>query len=109
MGYILDRLIDQCLTIDIKKTKKSTWKLNFKHKWRFKITKFKAEISDLSQPLTTPWGDFAFVEDSPLPEPEVEIIDVDKDDISDDYDGMFDEEYEDDGYESDYEDDDFID
>ena len=53
--------------------------------------------------------DFVFVEDSPLPEPEVEIIEVDKDDISDDYDGMFDEEYEDDSYESDYEDDDFID
>lgn len=51
------------LQIDVKKTKKSTWKINFKHKWKYKVTKYKTEISDLSQPQTTPWGDFAFIED----------------------------------------------
>lgn len=51
------------LEIIVKKTKQSTWKIKFKHKWKYKITKFKAEIDNLSQPLTTPWGNFAFIED----------------------------------------------
>lgn len=58
------------LRIDIKKTKESTWKIKFKHKWKFKVTKFKAEINDLSQPLTTPWGNFAFIEDVTKIDPE---------------------------------------
>ena len=58
------------LQIDIKKTKKSTWKINFKHKWRYKITKFKNELTDLSQAIETPWGTFGFIEDTTKIDPQ---------------------------------------
>ena len=52
------------LTIDVKKTKESTWKIKFKHKWKLKTTKFKTEIKDLSTPVETIWGTFGFIEDA---------------------------------------------
>ena len=58
------------LTIDVKKTKESTWKIKFKHKWRYKTTKFKAELADLSQALETPWGTFGFIEDTTKIDPQ---------------------------------------
>lgn len=58
------------LQIDIKKTKQSTWKINFKHKWRYKITKFKNELTDLSQAIETPWGTFGFIEDTTKIDPQ---------------------------------------
>ena len=52
-------------------------------------------------------SDIIFVQDSPLPEPEVEITSVDKDDIADDYEVS---EYDDgDDYYEDDEYDDFVD
>ena len=58
------------LKIEVKKTKESTWKINFKHKWRYKVTKFKAELADLSQAVETPWGAFGFIEDASKIDPQ---------------------------------------
>ncbi len=58
------------LKIDIKKTKESTWKIKFKHKWRYKITKFETELTDLSQAVETPWGAFGFIEDTTKIDPQ---------------------------------------
>ena len=58
------------LTIDVKKTKESTWKIKFKHKWKLKTTKFKTEIKDLSTPVETIWGTFGFIEDATKIDPE---------------------------------------
>lgn len=57
------------LKIDVKKTKNSTWEIKFKHKWKYRVTKFKAELTDLSQPLQTPWGQFGFIEDTTYIDP----------------------------------------
>lgn len=58
------------LTIDIKKTKETIWKIKIKHKLRFKTTKFKTETTDLSIPIETPWGAFGFIEDTTKIDPE---------------------------------------
>lgn len=64
------KTIQGSLTIEVEKTKKSTWKIKFKHKIGFETTKFKTEISDLSQSLNTPWGNFGFIEDQTKIDPE---------------------------------------
>lgn len=57
------------LTINVTKTKDNEWKIKFKHKWGFAITRFKAKINDLSQPLMTPWGEFKFIENQKAIDP----------------------------------------
>ena len=58
------------LTIKVKKTKNVEWKIKFIHELGFTKTKFNANISDLSQSLTTPWGEFKFKENEQLIDPE---------------------------------------
>ena len=62
--------INHLLQIDIEKTKNSTWKIKFKHKSGYTVTKYKITTSNLMQPIETPWGSFGFIEDKTKIDPE---------------------------------------
>ena len=49
-------------TIKINKKKNNSWKINIEHKNGTQKEKYKKTISDLSQSINTPWGQFVFIE-----------------------------------------------
>lgn len=61
-GY-LDKM-KGVLTIEVKKSKRGEWRMEFEHRFARKETKHKVKVTDLTQSVETPWGDFRFIENA---------------------------------------------
>ena len=58
------------LSIDIKKTHSGKWKMKFVHSYNSDKTKFRANVTDLTKSVETPWGAFLFIENEKYIDPD---------------------------------------